>query len=75
MTIEIGFGNPWWITTQTHYPKFTLRSRGWFPQGQCRGFYIRLQIARLTMILSIPPRFSVKSRSRFAMLIGLVYSI
>ena len=75
MTIEIGFGNPWWITTQAHYPTFTLRSRGWFARGCFSGLYIRIQIARIVIILTLPPRFFVKSRARFAILIGLVYSI
>ena len=45
------------------------------PRGCFSGFYIRIQIARIVIILTLPPRFFVKSRARFAILIGLVYSI
>jgi hypothetical protein len=50
MHIEIGFGNPWWITTQREFSAFILRSRGFSHRGRFHSAGLLIQIHSLVFL-------------------------
>jgi hypothetical protein len=87
MTIEIGFGRPWWITRRSIVADWALHSRGWSPGGRgararaghwtLRNWhspYVRIQMAWWGVVFGIRRnvRFYQRDDPRFRMLVGFV---
>jgi hypothetical protein len=69
MTIEIGFGRPWWITRRSIVAGWALHSHGGGGAEHWTAWYLRVQIGRF----AISPHIAIKSRAKFLCLIGFVY--
>ena len=75
MHLELGFGNPWYLTTVSTNTRGTLYSRGSHAQGSIRSIFLRVSLLRWSFTVgAYPPGITPIWPRRFRLIIGIVFT-
>jgi len=75
MHLELGFGNPWYVTTVSTNTRGTLYSRGFHGHGSIRSFFLAASLFKFSFTLgTYPPNIVPQWPSRFRLIIGIVFT-